>query len=543
MPWDPTLIDSEILAVHAAFLNFDRILFFGGDQHDPDFSKTGKIDAMRLFNCSSLTVEQVSFNLFDLFCSGHALTVNGTLLAAGGTYAFPEGAAGAGLHHEHFPGLRDSAVFRFDNSGFASNRTAFMNLGLPAENHNREETGGRWYPTLLTLANGDVLAISGHPREGDREHDNYIPEVFTATPGPNGRWHRLGSFSDPPQDQLFRDHTVSYYPRAHLLPTGDVILVSPARGRTTTMRVGTSPWSAAFFDVCEFTPGRDNRYLAWGESSVLLPLEHKDGFRPRILVSGGETPWILDMGDWQPGTTPSDSLGWKHTAPRALAGNPRRINGLCVILPTGEILHVGGVAGVPPTDAALDVSGVQTPEIYNPRSGKWSALTAPAERQQVVRNYHSVALLMPDGRVWTAGSDKDASAGISAANLTIEIYEPWYYDRPDRPEILAAPDRWQTGSQFTLRTTQAPDIIRVVMVRCGSVTHAFNADQRLISLEFSHQGGDDLLVTAPPNGNVAPSGMYFLVTINRDRLPSAGTTIYVSGLPQSEAEANWNQLF
>jgi hypothetical protein len=270
---------------------------------------------------------------------------------------------------------------------------------------------------------------------------------------------------------------------------------------------------------------------------------HEEEFRPRVLLTGAETSWILDLGHWQPGQTPPDSLKWEPTAPRALAGSPRRINGLCVLLPTGEVLSVGGVAGAPPTGAPLDSTAVRTPEIFNPDTGAWSALTAPAEQQKVVRNYHSVALLMPDGRVWTAGSDNDARPGIAAADLRIEIYEPWYHGHPDRPEILAAPDRWVTGSQFLIKSTQAHDIVRVVMVRCGSVTHAFNADQRLISLYFERQGGDDLLVTAPPHGDIAPSGMYFLYTINRDGLPSAGTTLYVSSAPRTESERQWDDLF
>lgn len=60
MPWGPTLIDSEILAVHAGFLNYVKILFFGGNQHDGKFSAAGRIDAMRLFDCRTISVSQVS---------------------------------------------------------------------------------------------------------------------------------------------------------------------------------------------------------------------------------------------------------------------------------------------------------------------------------------------------------------------------------------------------------------------------------------------------------------------------------------------------
>jgi hypothetical protein len=132
---------------------------------------------------------------------------------------------------------------------------------------------------------------------------------------------------------------------------------------------------------------------------------------------------------------------------------------------------------------------------------------------------------------------KTRSGGWS--ELRIEIYEPWYYRRSGPPQILAA-DRWLTGEQLVIRTTQAKEI-SVAIVRCGSCTHAFNSDQRYVSLKFDYKGGDELLVcqaqsilaqhwaadvivTVAPNGNITPPGVYFLYTINRAGLPSDGRT-------------------
>lgn len=128
MPWDPNVIDSEILAIHAAFLNYGQILFFGGDQHDPKFSHDGNINAMATFDCGSTTVKRVDLDEFDLFCSGHSLTVQGVLLAAGGTHSFPSG-VDPDLHHDHFPGLRDSAAFRITQNGLEYSVVARMNPG------------------------------------------------------------------------------------------------------------------------------------------------------------------------------------------------------------------------------------------------------------------------------------------------------------------------------------------------------------------------------------------------------------------------------
>ncbi|WP_331745821.1 galactose oxidase-like domain-containing protein [Streptomyces virginiae] len=430
-------------------------------------------------------------------------------------------------------------MIRYTPSTAEWHRVAPLNYGFP-EDHRK--TGGRWYPTLLTLANGNVLALSGTPGEEEPEYVNFIPEVFRPYPLPDGSWHRLGNYQDLAQRDMFAMNTPPFYPRVHLLPTGHVIQTTPTpgAGRTVAISVNESPWSAAFHDVCKFTPLHyGNQYR---QTSVLLPLLAGENYhRRRLLIAGDTDAWMLDLSGWQPGATPpdEDAWKWKRTEPRALAGRPPRIHGDAVLLPTGQVLFVGGVGGTTNDEQA---DAVRTPEIFDPRTDKWSALTAPNEQAQVVRNYHSVALLMRDGRVWTAGSSHNGHPGINNAEMRIEVYEPWYHGNPNRPEILAAPDRWTTGEQFILRTTQASDIRRVAMVRTGSCTHAFNADQRYVSLKFTYEGGDILAVTAAPDGNIAPTGMYFLYTINKQGLPSDGITIYQSTDPASDVEGAWDGL-
>lgn len=563
MPWASVTIDSEILAVHAGILDFNQIVFFGGDQHDPDLAAQHRVDATRLFDCATGTVTRLPSPDFDLFCCGHALTVDGTLMAAGGTFSFP--APALALHHDHFPGVRNTAICRYDGPGtFRWLKTADFNptgqnapVCGPGQNpdidqccaqENFGKTGGRWYPTLLTLGTGEIVAIAGHPGPGDRNHDNYIPEVFTPTPPPLGQWHQLGSYGDPGQDRLFLQHSVSYYARAHVLPSGDVVLVSPGAGKTNTMAVNRSPWSAQFHEVCDFTPGNtgvDGEYGGWAEQSVLLPLLFEREYRPRVLVCGGRQPWILDMGGWVPGQTPPGQLSWQKTNPRGLAGSPRRANGLAVLLPTGEVLVLGGVASFTAGGVfqQLDANAVKAPEIFNPDTDKWSALTDPDEIEPLPRNYHSVALLTGDGRVWVAGSDKDAGRGVAAADLKIELYEPWYYREPGRPSITGTPDRFLPGETFDVHTTQADRIKRVAIVRCGTCTHAFDPDQRYVSMKFEYEGGDRLRVLAPPNNNIMPPGMYFIYTINDKGLPSDGVITYASPDPETPSERQWKELW
>jgi hypothetical protein len=113
---------------------------------------------------------------------------------------------------------------------------------------------------------------------------------------------------------------------------------------------------------------------------------------------------------------------------------------------------------------------------------------------------------MPDGRVWTAGSSQNSEGGIAHRNLDIEIFEPWYYGNPDRPYVTDAPSLARPGETIEVTSTFANEIERVVVVRCGSCTHAFNPDQRLIELKCWYTTGDKLRVEMPANAFICPSG-------------------------------------
>jgi hypothetical protein len=190
-----------------------------------------------------------------------------------------------------------------------------------------------------------------------------------------------------------------------------------------------------------------------------------------------------------------------------------------MLLPTGDVLVCGGCA-VFRTDAAV----VLEPELYHPaRTGQpdnWEALPAAA----VPRNYHSVALLIPDGRVWTAGSNHNGLQGRENLEPRIEILEPPYFGLPNRPQITAAPASILPGAQFLVATPQANLIDRVAILRTSSVTHAFSSDQRYIGLDFQVQA-DQLSVLAPPNNDIAPPGYYLLFIVDNAGLPSQGFTI------------------
>jgi hypothetical protein len=531
---------SEILAVHAALLYTGHILFFGGDENDSGrheamyVDHTVQPDTTRLYDCRSGAVTRIASPGSDVFCSGHALLSDGRLLVAGGAQNLD-----MGHFHTHATGLRDTWFFdpsRISGQPGSSpwRRTQPMNPmpgdvrigicggGSPPEPLDRLPGGGRWYPTLITMTTGAVLAMNGHPKQSDRRHNNHTPESYL--PGP-GTWHLQPAVGDP------CEHS-GQYPRLHVLPGGRVFSATPlvGAGRSAIYDPGTgtaAPVGGQIPQTNEHLPPDYWVVQDYYTTSVLLPLSHADGYRPRVLICGSDQAFTIDLG---PGAA---NAGWQQTGPRSLG---RRYNLNAVLLPTGEVFVCGGVAGDPanpePALRFLDATGerARVAELYQPATRTWQELEAAT----VVRNYHSVALLMPDGRVWTAGSSKnhrqsfDDPPGVDNRELRIEVYEPWYVAEP-RPRISFAPPALSYGAAFEVRTPDAASIRRVMLLRSGSVTHAFNSDQRCIELDFRPGAAEGVLaVTAPPDGGVAPPGFYLPFVLDAAGVPSEGRFV---GLP------------
>jgi hypothetical protein len=203
--------------------------------------------------------------------------------------------------------------------------------------------------------------------------------------------------------------------------------------------------------------------------------------------------------------------------------NPRRANLDAVILPSGEIFVEGGAK-----DIRNDCTGVKKAEMFDPEDmtdspvGSWRVLPEAQE----VRNYHSVALLMPNGAVWVAGSNFNSATGLGNRNLWIEIFEPWYFCHR-RPTIAETPDTLRLGERFVIRSNDAARIGRVILIRCGTCTHNFNPDQRLVELSFEHEAPDRLIAWPPNSASVAIPGCYLLFIVTNARVPSTGHFVRV----------------
>lgn len=508
MPWEVVQgVDTEVIAIHAALLPTSEhgdILCFG------DWTNPGPTTHTRLYHVASKTIE--SFAVAKLpstnaFCGGQAFLADGRLLVAGGTKAWPEDPDAMipeKLHEHHYNGER--ACWMYLPRGKRWERVEDLNF----QPGSTSRGGGRWYPTLVTLENGEVFAAGGHPATGypdtseedtyNGRHNNNTPERYSPTAD---EWALITTDITAPNG-VENDS----YPRFHLLPNG--LLFSDTAGKGGAHRIFdpfAGEWTGPNVDVSSL-PG----YYSRGSSgtSVLLPLQ-PPAYKPRVLVCNGSgaKAFRIDV---------DGSPKWEATSDRTgSAAGKQRDHGCAVLLPTGQVFVSGGVT--PSGQENVANTPVLEPELYTPgidwatgefsAEEKWETIGEPAT---VGRGYHSVALLLPDGRVWTAGSTEL----FAEQEKRIEIFSPSYPG--SRPSIADAPPSIGYAQQFTVTVGSGQTIARVALIRCGSITHALDSDQRYVGLTFT-QSGTKLTVNSPPNPAIAPPGNYMLWVVKANGAP------------------------
>jgi Domain of unknown function (DUF1929)/Kelch motif len=193
------------------------------------------------------------------------------------------------------------------------------------------------------------------------------------------------------------------------------------------------------------------------------------------------------------------------------------------ILPNGQVLVTGGTSA----GGFNTLSGaVHAAEVWDPKTGHWTQLASNA----IDRAYHSVSLLLPDGTVLHGGSGDAQAPGsgdLYPRQTNSEIFRPPYLFKGARPTITSLS---QTsvgyGQKFTVNTPNGLQITDVRWIRLGSVTHAFDANQRANTLSFTRTA-TTVKVTAPTNGKLAPPGHYLVFVLNRNGVPSVGKVIKV----------------
>jgi hypothetical protein len=201
------------------------------------------------------------------------------------------------------------------------------------------------------------------------------------------------------------------------------------------------------------------------------------------------------------------AAGWS-TAP---ALNYGRAHHNTVQLPDRSMVTVGGGYGILNGNRRSGDPAIhRNIELYDPATGQWAL--GPA--QDELRTYHSTALLLPDGRVMSAGDDGYGGS----TNDTAEIYEPPYLFKGTRPTIDSAPGAVTYGEQFTVQASGGAT--QAVLMAPAAVTHANDMSQRLVPLDVTVGAAGALTVRAPAAPELAPPTYYMLFVLNAQGVPS-----------------------
>jgi hypothetical protein len=398
-----------------------------------------------------------------------------------------------------------------ESSGGIANTTFFSPSGVGgswkagASTENMECS--RFYPTNVQEPSGSTLVLGGTDSSC----------LGVGTPVMEG-WAGAGWSLTGGQVP----HQTSLYPRVKLVPesNGEFVMA----GENATSFIWDPPgggWQQAGTMV---NPG-NNRSQG---GVVLLPLELGAGTTTssQVFTAGGNTlqnslgcpqntaeiftPSLSQGGQGSWGTPPGNKCMCYARADHNL-----------VLLANGTVLAVGGGDGT----TGEDYSGaIPIPELYDPTTGSWTVLAGAFDGNgnAVNRTYHSTALLLPDGRVLSAGSDTFSKPPNPGTNdNTFQIFSPPYMFAT-RPLITAVSGNFTYGSQVTITTQDAASITTVALVRPGTTTHANDFEQRYVKLQFSINPNNQtqLLATLPANSQNAPPGFYMLFIVNGSSVPS-----------------------
>lgn len=408
------------------------------------------------------------------FCAGHSFLPNGMLGVFGGNLG-GNGGSGAKL----------SLVFDPWTETWAMNEDLAV---------------GRWYPSVVTGADGRQIIMSGQSELGWGTPTAIVerfPEKSRPVPVSKSDVPRFVKADVFKAEAPFKRD----YPHLFSLRDGNIY----GLGRSFDQQWIFDPVTETRTDLPARNDGKDRNY----GSAVPLPA----GFRGpnSVLVLGGDRD--------DPNTYQLASGKWKTAQPRAFG----RTQDDTLLMPDGSLMTVNG---------AFDIRDYGN-GAYNPNAdlkyrqvelrdadGDWRL--GPAQR--LPRGYHSNALVLPDGRVMVTGdelqqiaNDRDITDDI---NGTIEMYEPAYLHNGDRPTLDSAPASAAYDARFSVTTSTPGEVSRAVLLAPTTATHSVNTSQRHLELRIKSRSGGTLELQAPPNAAAAPPGYYMLFLLNDEGVPS-----------------------
>ena len=386
--------------------------------------------------------------------------------------------------------LEDGRIFVNGGDGTRERVSIFdwrTNLWTRAEDMNR----GRWYPGSVALPNGKVFTALGEP--GD-----VYPEIWT----PGQGWMVLNGANLQNPILGFPGYQNNWLPYFHLAPNGNIFHSGPTQQMNWINPNGSGSIANA---------GINNAWYPKYGAAVMFD-------EGKILITGGQInggnlaatnqAHVIDLNGTNATRTPVAAMTYARKFHNA------------VVLPTGEVMVIGGnTVGIEFSDDGT----VLAPEIWNPETGVWRTVADIS----VPRNYHSVATLLTDGRVWAGGG---GLCGCESDHPDHQVFTPPYLYTASgtlatRPTITTAPAQVVAGQTISVQATASP--AKFSLIKMAGLTHNMNSDLRYLSVPVTSPSSGQYQLTLDSNRNVLTPGYWMLFALNSAGVPSVAKVIQV----------------
>ncbi|ESZ93322.1 galactose oxidase precursor [Sclerotinia borealis F-4128] len=478
--WGATL-DFPIVPVAGAQEASGNIVLWSSWASDQFHSTPGGQTAMTRWNPLNNEVSKriVTDTSHDMFCPGIAIDGTGMMVVTGGNDA--------------------SQTSLYDSSSDQWTKGPEMALR-------------RGYHASTTLSDGRVFIIGGSWAGGSniaKDGEIYDPIV--------GNWSLLPGATV--KEMLTDDMEGAWRADNHGWlfgwQNGSVFQAGPSQAMNWYFTDGNGSVQAAGDRLDDEDSMSGNAVMFDATEGKILTLGGAPDYDKAYATNNAHVITLKGPGE-KPDVIPAGINGKMHS---------ERVFHTSVVLPDGTVFVTGGQTyGV-----AFNEENVQlVPELYDPATNTFTELSG----NNVVRVYHTLSILLPDGRILNAGGG--LCGNCSANHYDGQIFTPPYLlteegELRSRPEITSLlPARLNVGEVLEFTTGNA--IRSASLVRLSSATHTVNTDQRRVPLPLSKIPlyGNRYLAYTPADSGILIPGYWMLFVIDANGTPSIAQTIFIT---------------
>ncbi|MET9619615.1 discoidin domain-containing protein [Streptomyces sp. NPDC006464] len=459
-----------LVPVATAVLPGDKLLAWSAYATDRFGGSNGYTQTAILdLKTNRVTQRRIDHTGHDMFCPGIAMLADGRVLVTGGSNAEK-----ASIYD---PVLDDWIT------------TTDMNIP-------------RGYQSMTLLSTGEAFVLGGSwsGGAGDKAGEVWSPETRT--------WRRLTGV--PASSAQTADPAGPYRSDNHMwlhaTSGGKVLQLGPSKQMNwiTTTGAGSITSAGTRADSGDAMTGNAVAY----DIGKLLTLGGSPAYEKTPATRRAYT---VDLS--------GDQVRAARTGDMAHA----RAFSNSVVLPDGKVAVFGGQGYPVPFS---DATSVLAPELWDPATGSFTPLATMA----VPRNYHSVANLLPDGRIFSGGGGLCGDCATNHADGA--VFTPPYLLNSDgspkpRPVIAGGvPSRAAPGTSLTVDTEGS--VASFVLMRAAAATHSTDNDQRRVPLVSTAAGSGKHTVRIPSDTGVVLPGNYLLFALDAQGVPSIAKFLTIS---------------